>query len=78
MFYARVVFQTNASTAESHEDVNAARHWIEAERVARPESFQLGEIFERSPHWQVVATCDSSGWKPSQQNRRARCASFSA
>ena len=46
MFYARVVFQTKASAAESHDDVNAARRWIEGERVARPESFQLGEIFK--------------------------------
>ena len=65
MFYARVVFQTNASAAESHDDVNSARSWIEDERVARPESFQSGEIFERGPDWQVVATCDAKGWKPS-------------
>jgi hypothetical protein len=65
VFYARVVFQTNASAAESHEDVSAARRWIEDERVARPESFQLGEIFERGADWQVVATCDAKGWRPS-------------
>jgi hypothetical protein len=65
VFYARVVFQTNASVVESHYDVNSARRWIEDERVARPASFLLGEIFERGPDWQVVATCDSQGWKPS-------------
>lgn len=65
VFYARVVFQTNASVAESHDDVSAARRWIEDERVARPESFHSGEIFERGRDWQVVATCDAKGWKPS-------------
>ena len=65
MFHARVVFRANASVAESHDDVNSARRWIEDERVARPESFQLGEIFERGPDWQVVATCDANGWRPS-------------
>jgi len=65
VFYARVAFQTNASAAESHDDVDAARRWIEDERVARPESFQSGEIFERDPDWQVVAICDAKGWKPS-------------
>ena len=65
MFYARVVFQTNASAAERHDNVNSARRWIEDERVARPASFQLGEIFERGPDWQVIATCDSNGWQPS-------------
>jgi len=65
VFYARVVFQTNASAVESHDDVNSARRWIEDERVARPELFQLGEIFERGRDWQAVATCDVEGWKPS-------------
>lgn len=65
MFYARVVFHTNASAAESHDDFNSARRWIEDERVTRPASFLLGEIFERGVDWQVVATCDSKGWKPS-------------
>lgn len=64
MFYARVIFQTKASAAESHDDVNSARRWIEDERYASPESFQLGEIFERGADWQVVATCDPMGWKP--------------
>jgi hypothetical protein len=65
VFYARVVYQTNASAAESLHDFNLARRWIEDERVTRPASFLLGEIFERGPDWQVVATCDSNGWKPS-------------
>ena len=65
MYYARVVFQTNASAAESHDDFNLARRWIEDERVTRPASFLLGEIFERGPDWLVVATCDSNGWNSS-------------
>ena len=65
MFYARVVFQTNASAADSHDDINSARRWIEYERAARPESFQLGEILERGPDWQVVATCNAKAWNPS-------------
>jgi hypothetical protein len=62
MVYARVVFRTNASAAESHDDINSARLWIDEERHARPESFRLGEIFERAPDWEVIATCDSEGW----------------
>ena len=29
-----------------------------------PRRSVLGEIFERGPDWQVVATCDLNGWKP--------------
>ena len=65
MVYARVVFHTNASAAESHDDVSSARRWIEEERHAKPESFRLGEIYERAPDWEVVATCDLTGWRSS-------------
>jgi hypothetical protein len=63
MVYARVVFQTSASAAESHDDLSSARRWIEEERQARPESFRVGEIFKREPDWQIVATCDLKGWR---------------
>jgi hypothetical protein len=63
MVYARVVFRTNASAAESHDDVNSARRWIDQERHARPESFRLGEIFEPAADWEVIATCDVKGWQ---------------
>ena len=63
-YYARVVFETNASVAERYDDVNAARGWIEAEKNASPESFRLGQIFEGSQVRQIVATCDSEGWHP--------------
>jgi hypothetical protein len=62
MVLARVVFQTNASAAESHSDASSARRWIDEERFARPESFRLGEIFERTLDWEIVATCDLKGW----------------
>ena len=64
-YYARVVFETNASAAERHDDVSAARGWIEAEKNASPESFRLGQIFEGSQVRQIVATCDSEGWHSS-------------
>lgn len=64
-YYARVVFETNASVAERHDDVSAARGWIEAEKNASPESFRLGQIFEGSQVRQIVATCDSEGWHSS-------------
>jgi hypothetical protein len=62
-YYARIVFETNASVAERHDDVNAARGWIEAERNASPATFRLGQIFEGSQVRQVVATCDRKGWQ---------------
>jgi hypothetical protein len=62
MVFARIVFQTNASAAAMHDDVSSARRWIEEERYASPGGFRLGEIFERAPDWEVVATCDSKGW----------------
>jgi hypothetical protein len=61
--YARVVFETNASVAERHDDVSAARCWIEAEKNASPELFRLGQIFELAQGPEVVATCDSTGWR---------------
>lgn len=66
MYYARVVFETNASSAERHDDVNSARSWIEEERFARPEIFRSGEIFEgTNPDWKIVASCDTDGWHAS-------------
>lgn len=65
MYYARVVFETDASTCERHEDIMAARRWIEEERQAQPESFRLGQIFEGTPVREVVATCNAEGWRPS-------------
>jgi hypothetical protein len=62
-YYARIVFETNASVAERHDDVNTARGWIEAERHASPASFRLGQIFEGSQVRQIVATCDRMGWQ---------------
>lgn len=44
MIYARVVFETNASVAEIHGDIGAARRWIEEERRAQPKMFRLGQI----------------------------------
>jgi len=61
-YYARVVFETNASVAERHDDVNTARGWIEAEMNASPESFRLGQIFEGAQIRKIVATCDRQGW----------------
>ena len=63
-YYARVVFETNASVAERHDDVNAARCWIEAEKDASPRSFRLGQIFEGFAQVrEIVATYDSNGWQ---------------
>ena len=62
MYYARVVFETNASAAERHDDVDSAQRWIEEVRHARPDLFRLGQIFEGSPDREVVATCDLQGW----------------
>ena len=62
-FYARVTFQTSARAAERHDDEGAARRWIESERDANPDQFQLGQVLDRktSGH-EVVATCDQNGW----------------
>lgn len=66
MYYARVVFETNASAAERHDDVGSAQRWIEEVRHARPDLFRLGQIFEGSSDREVVATCDLLGWHRSE------------
>lgn len=63
LYYARVVFETRASIAEGHDDVGAARRWIEEERHARPRAFVIGEILKVTPDREIVATCDVEGWK---------------
>jgi hypothetical protein len=63
-YYARVVFETNASTAQRYDDVSTARCWIEAERSDKPESFRLGQIIQGDPIRQIIATCDLDGWHP--------------
>jgi hypothetical protein len=65
MYHARVVFETNASVAERHDDEGAARRWIEDERDASPAAFRLGQIFEATPDCDLVATIDLNGWKSS-------------
>ena len=65
MYYARIVFETNASVAEKHSDVQVARRWIEDERQARPDLFRFGQILEGTPALEVVATCGPKGWKTS-------------
>jgi len=67
-YYARVVYDSNASAAERHDDVGAARCWIEAEKNASPASFRLGQIFQGSPVREIVATCDTKGWHASQHD----------
>lgn len=66
MYYARVVFETNASVAEKHEDMAEARRWIEDQRDASPQSFRLGQIFMRTTDCEVIATIDLNGWTASQ------------
>ncbi|MGK2898797.1 MAG: hypothetical protein ACSLE9_08940 [Burkholderiaceae bacterium] len=62
-YYARVIFQSDASAAERHDDEGAARRWIEAERNANPESFRLGQVIEKAPpDHEIVATFDAHGW----------------
>ena len=65
MYYARVVFEKDTSTCERHDDMSAARRWIEEEREAKPELFRLGQIFEAAPELEVVATCSAEGWRSS-------------
>ena len=48
VYYARVVFETNESVAERHEDFGETRRWIEEERQSRPERFHLGQIIQFS------------------------------
>jgi hypothetical protein len=62
MYYARVVFDTNASAAERHDDVEGARRWIEREQRASPESFRFGQILAGRGNPEVVAMCDVEGW----------------
>jgi hypothetical protein len=64
-YYARVVFNSNASVAERYEDLSAACNWIEAERHASPESFRLGQVYEGTQAPEIVATCDLKGWHSS-------------
>lgn len=61
-YHVRVVFETNESLAEKHDDMHSARRWIEEERCARPVAFRLGQIIEDSPDSEIVATCDAKGW----------------
>jgi len=63
MCYARVVFESNESVAERHDDVGVARRWIEDERDASPELFRLGQIFKGTPDCEIVATFDTTGWR---------------
>jgi hypothetical protein len=65
MYYARVVFEKNASAAERHDDVSSARRWIEEERYTKPDLFRLGQIFEATPDRKIVAICDLKGWRSS-------------
>lgn len=68
MYYARVVFETNASAAQMHDDVDSAQRWIDEVRDARPALFRSGQIFEAAPYREVVvATCDVQGWHPSER-----------
>lgn len=62
MYYARVVFETNASMAERHDDVDSAQCWIEEIRHAQPAQFRLGQILERTPDPTLIAICDLNGW----------------
>ncbi len=71
-YYARVVFETNASIAERHDDVSTARGWIEAEKNASPDSFRLGQIFEGAEVRTIVATCDQEGWHSSNGSESRR------
>ena len=58
-FYARVVFQTNVSAAESHDDFNLApaRSKYRVVRVGR-------DLRTRPGLAGRATTCDSNGWKP--------------
>jgi len=67
MYHARVVFETNASAAERHDDVGSAQCWIEEVRHAQPALFRLGQILERTPDPTVIATCDLKGWHWTQR-----------
>ena len=62
MVYARVVFDTNASVAERHDDVRTARCWIEEVRHAQRAQFRLGQILDGTRDLTVIATCDLNGW----------------
>ncbi len=61
MYYARVIFETNASATDGHDDDSTARRWIGEEREASPELFRCGQILEDTPDWTVIATCDATG-----------------
>ena len=62
-YYARVIFQTDASAVERHDDVGLARRWIDQERQAQPDLFRTGQIMEATPDRPVIATCDVTGWE---------------
>jgi hypothetical protein len=64
MYYARVIYETNASAAEGHDDIATARRWIDEERKASPDLFRCGQILEATPDRTVIATCDATGWEP--------------
>ena len=61
---ARVVFETNASVAQRHDEVTWAWHWIDDERQASPERFRFAEIIEGTATRATVAACDRTGWLP--------------
>ena len=65
MYYARIVFKTNASVAEKHAEFQVAWRWIEDERRTSNGSFRFGQILEGTPALEVVATCDPEGWEGS-------------
>ena len=61
-YYARVIFDTNESTAERHEDLTSAFYWIEEELQANPAKFRLGQIRRATSDLEVVATRGAEGW----------------
>jgi hypothetical protein len=52
---------------ERHDDVDAARCWIEGVRHSQPALFRLGQIFQATPDPTVIATCDLNGWHRSER-----------
>jgi hypothetical protein len=65
MYYARLILETKDSVAERHADMHSARCWIEDEWRERAERISLGQIYENTPEWKLVATRDVEGWHPS-------------
>ena len=61
-YTALALFETGRTNEAGHETEAEARRWIEDERDANPDTFQIGRVIEVKPAFRIIATYDVKGW----------------